>query len=73
MSKKKSFRGLCRVNRLILAGSERVKDCVIKTNWKQCSLIPGAHPPHALFSVILCKSGRTYFTENFGYTIVKSQ
>ena len=59
-----------------LAGSEQVKGCA-KTNWKWRSLIPGAHPPHALFSVILRKSGRTYFTENFGYTIyiyiVKSQ
>ena len=33
------------------------------TNWKRRSFIPGAH------RVIFRKSGRTYFTENFGCTI----
>ena len=50
-------------------GNEWVKGCATKTNGKRHSLIPGAHPPHAQFSVILRKSGRTCFTENFGYTI----
>ena len=50
-------------------GNERVKGYATKTNGKRRSLIPGAHPPHAQFSVILRKSGRTCFTENFGYTI----
>ena len=38
---------------MILAGSERVKGCATKTNWNRNSFIH----PHALFSVILRKSG----------------
>ena len=41
VSKKKSFRGLLRVNREpILTGSEWVKRCASKTKWKKRSLAP---------------------------------
>ena len=49
------------------SGSEWVKGCATKTNWKRRSLISGTHP---LSCVILRKSGRTYFTENFGYIYI---
>ena len=50
-------------------GSEWVKGYATKTNWKRRSLIQGTHPPSRVFSVIFRKSGRTYITESFGYTI----
>ena len=50
-------------------GSEQVKGSATKTNWKRhCS--SQALPLTSYFPYFLRKSGRMYFTENFGDTII---